>query len=331
MSEAQALRPAERLPDEVIDAAIGWAVKLDYGGPPEPQLRQAFEAWLVADPLHLMAWHRVGSLKGEFAKLPAQLASQTLRAASMSRPTHRRREALKLLSLAGLGLSTAWVLHEHRPWQRLLADAGTAVGQRRVLRLSDGSMLALNTDSAVSADLRGTRRLLRLHRGEVMITTGADEDAPARREFWLQTPFGRMQALGTRFVVRLYEDRARVSVQEGAVALYPTGGGSTAVVQAGESRWLGARATEAVLANGFEDDAWAEGVIAGKNIRLDDLLAELSRYRRGRIDCDARVAGLRLSGVFHIDDSDRTLDFLAQTQPIRLRYLSRYWVMVGPQ
>lgn len=331
MSEARALRPLERLPGEVIDAAIGWAIKLDYGGPSAPQLRRAFEAWLVADPRHLTAWQRVGSLKGDFAKLPVQLASQTLQAAATARQARRRREALKLLSLAGLGLSTAWVLHEHRPWQRLLADVGTAVGQRQTLRLADGSVLTLNTDSAVSADLRGTRRLLTLHRGEVLISTGADADAPARREFWLQTPFGRMQALGTRFVVRLYEDRARISVQEGAVALYPAGGGSAAVVQAGESRWLGAHTSEAVLAQGFEDGAWAEGVIAGKNIRLGDLLAELSRYRRGRIDCDERVAGLRLSGVFHIDDSDRVLRFLAQTQPIRLRYLSRFWVRVGPQ
>ena len=60
------------------------------------------------------------------------------------------------------------------------------------------------------------------------------------------------------------------------------------------------------------------------------LLAELSRYRRGRISCAPEVADLRVSGTYHIGDTDRALAFLAQTLPVRVRYWTRYWVTVGP-
>ncbi|PMR74464.1 hypothetical protein C1H69_14565 [Billgrantia endophytica] len=82
-------------------------------------------------------------------------------------------------------------------------------------------------------------------------------------------------------------------------------------------------------AQGFEAGGWAEGVIVGQNIRLQDLLSELSRYRPGRIVCDPSVAELRVSGHFLVGDTDRTLQFLAQTQPISVTYRTRYWVAVG--
>lgn len=62
--------------------------------------------------------------------------------------------------------------------------------------------------------------------------------------------------------------------------------------------------------------------------RLEDFLAELSRYRPGRLVCDEQVADLRLSGAFHLNDTDVVLENLANTLPVRLRYLTRYWVRV---
>lgn len=80
----------------------------------------------------------------------------------------------------------------------------------------------------------------------------------------------------------------------------------------------------------MEGAAWVEGAIVGKNMRLASLLTELSRYRRGRISCAPEVADLRVSGTYHVDDTDRALAFLVQTLPIRVRYWTRYWVTVGP-
>lgn len=332
--------PAGPLAESLIQAAIGWAVRLQFNQPSE-QDRQAFEQWLRADPLHGLAWQRVSGLKGfeaDLGALPPGLVQTTLRSAQDHRLGARaagRRRAVKLLPGVGIALAGGWLLREYAPWQRVLADASTGVGEQRTLHLDDGSVVVLNTDSAVDIDLAASTRLIAVRRGEILVTTGDDAAAVARRgdrrPFWVQTPIGRLQALGTRFTVRLADDGARISVQEGAVALYPAAGGEAVPVAAGESRWLFRDGTRAGELQGMEADGWAEGVIAGKNIRLQDLLAELARYRHGRIVCDARVADWRVSGLFQTRDTDQTLRFLVQTQPLSVSYRTRFWVTVGPR
>lgn len=319
-----------RLPEDIIDTAITWAVKLNYGDP-AADVRSAFERWLRTDPVHALAWQRIDSLKQPFASFPPKLLRDTLAAADAKREQRllSRRRAVKLLSFAGLALGVGWVVRDQTPWQRLLADASTATGEQKTLHLADGTVIVLNTDSAVSTDLAGERRLVMLCRGEMLVTTGSDADAPAQRPFWVYTPFGKLRAVGTRFTVRL-GNRALVSVQDGAVELHPAGGGASHVVHAGESRWLSDDGSEPADLEGFEADSWADGIIAGKNIRLADLLDELSRYRTGRITYSERVADLRVSGLFHIRNTDRTLQFLVQTLPISVTYRTRFWVSVGP-
>lgn len=324
------------LPDSVVDAAILWAVRLDHGDA-TPRMQRAHAQWLQADPRHAQAWRRVGALQRGFAGVPAAPARDALQAAQRQREAREaragqgRRGALKLLSLAGVALAAGWVVREHAPWQRLMAQASTGVGEQRTLQLADGTRIVLNTDSAVSTDLRGERRLIVLRRGEIMVSTGADAGAASKRPFWVSTPFGKMQALGTRFVVRIDEGRARVSVQEGAVALHPGNGPAQAEVRPGESRWLSDDGTAPADNRGFDDDGWVDGVIAGRDIRMADLLAELGRYRHGVVACDPRVADLRVLGVFHVQDGDKALHFLAQTQPVSIRLRTRFWVSVGPR
>lgn len=131
--------------------------------------------------------------------------------------------------------------------------------------------------------------------------------------------------------MRLDEQHARVSVQEGAVELHPSAGDSSAIVQAGESRRLTGSSILPAADRYFEEDGWVSGVIAGKNIRLADLVAELSRYRPGYIVCDEHVADLLVSGIFHVKDTDKALQFLAQAQPVSMAYRTRFWVTVGPK
>jgi transmembrane sensor len=316
--------PHDDVPAYVVDAAIAWSVRVDYNKPTSEAM-QAFQQWLQADPRHQLAWQRIGSMRSDFAAVPAKLALDTLQAANAQR---RRRSVMKLIAVAGTALATGWLAHEHTPWQRIAADASTGAGEQRNVQLADGTSVMLNTDSAIRVDLSGERRVIALLRGEVLVSTGAD-----RRPFWVHTPFGTMQALGTRFVVRLGKERARVSVQEGAVALHPLSDGadgSSAIVRAGDSWWLSETAAVSAEPSPFDPYAWSDGVIAGKDMRLADFLAELSRYRTGRIVCDEKVADLRLSGVYQVRDTDRALQFLAQTQPLRVTYRSRLLVMVGP-
>lgn len=338
MSPASPPSAKADIPPRIVDQAIAWAVKLDFNRAGE-RTRTDFARWQAADPLHALAWQRVQSLRGEFDAVPAGAAFHALEAAAARRGavSARRRNALKLLALTGASVGMAWTVRRHAPWQRLLADARTATGEQRTLRLDDGTVLVLNTDTAISVALGSERRLITLRRGEILVTTGHDDAFALRhgaaRPFWVDTPFGGMHALGTRFVARLERDGARVSVQEGAVALQAmdaTSATMPAVVHAGESGMIDQQGARLTPPSPFESDGWAEGVIAGKSMRLADVLAELSRYRVGHIGCDPRVADLRVSGTYHLRDIDQTLRFLQQTQPIRITWRTRFWVSVGP-
>ena len=319
------------IPSSVIDAAINWAVKLEFNQA-EAATQQAFERWLQAQPVHASAWQRVKSLKSDFAAVPAGLAMNTLQAVETQRKANglNRRQALKLLMLAGVAVTSGWVVRDQVPWQRVIADASTATGEQRTVQLDDGTVIVLNTDTAISFDMTDARRMIILRRGEIAISTGPDQAFMNKRPFWVHTPFGTMQALGTRFVVRLDDARARISVQEGAVQMHPAAGGSSAIANVGENWWLTDDNVTPASDQDFKADGWTDGVIAGENMRLADLLTELARYRSGRIVCDERVADLRVSGIYHVRDTDQALKFLLQTQALTVTYYTRYWVAVGP-
>ena len=72
------------------------------------------------------------------------------------------------------------------------------------------------------------------------------------------------------------------------------------------------------------------GLLPADRMRLNTLLAELSRYRPGVLRCSDAVAGLRVTGSFQLDDTDAALALLAQALPVRIERRTRYWVTVVP-
>ena len=320
------------LPNNVIDEAIVWTVKLHYNTPTAMTMAR-FDEWLHRHPTHSEAWKRVSSIQGDHAKVPAKLARATLTTLQQQRQAdaHARRRVLKVFGFTTFAIGSGWLTHEHTPWQRIVADASTGIGQQRLLNLSDGTFLTLNTDTAVSTRMDGSKRVVELHRGEIRIQTGQDEAHINKRPFFVYTPFGPIQAIGTTFTVRLREHGAQVAVQEGTVRLFPIQGTNSTLVQEGESQLLTHSGTEKITQKTFEPASWTEGVIAGENIRLEELLNELARYRPGIVRCDPRVADLRVSGIFQIKQTDKTLQFLADTQNLSLTYRTRYWVTIAPE
>ncbi|WP_240931664.1 FecR family protein [Azotobacter chroococcum] len=153
------------------------------------------------------------------------------------------------------------------PLDGLLADLSTATGERRRFVLADGSSVLLNAQSRVDVDFDSGRRRLQLRRGALLAEVTAD----ARRPFVVETPFGRVQALGMRFSVALGERDATVWVQEAQVRLESRSGNSL-VLAADE----GAR---------FDRDGLpAPGSAAQERVRLAGRLAGTPRPPAGRAD-----------------------------------------------
>ncbi|MNE16899.1 fec operon regulator FecR [compost metagenome] len=76
----------------------------------------------------------------------------------------------------------------------------------------------------------------------------------------------------------------------------------------------------------MDTGAWAEGLIVTRDMRLGDFLAEVGRYRHGYVSCADDIADLRLSGVFRLEDTDKLLQLLPQTLPVKVSYRTRWWV-----
>ncbi|MBF3188456.1 hypothetical protein HKT28_35340, partial [Pseudomonas aeruginosa] len=51
----------------------------------------------------------------------------------------------------------------------------------------------------------------------------------------------------------------------------------------------------------------------------------------GRLGCDPRIGGLRISGSYPLDDSERILATLPAVLPVEVRRVTRYWVGVHPR
>ncbi|WP_458130310.1 FecR domain-containing protein [Pseudomonas sp. Z2-11] len=318
--EPQALDPA------IVEQAIQWLVRLRFNQADE-QTQRTFEHWLQQCPEHVLAWQRVETLGDEFSGVPAQLARQTLEG------THhgmRRRESLKLLGLLATVSTAAWLGRDYTPVPAMLAQQRSSTGEQRRFQLDDGSLIQLNSDSAVDSDFDAQRRLIILRRGEIIVNVGADRHSPQARPFWVQSRDGIMRAQSSRFLARELDDGTLVSAQEGSVTVF-LGSSQTPAsrsVQAGSQLLFSSSGTRMFRDNGLDLWSWGDGVISARNMRLNDFIVELSRYRPGVLRCAEEVADLRVSGTFQLADNDQVLALVAQSLHLNIDYRTRYWVTV---
>lgn len=308
----------------VARAASAWLVLFMSKGATEAE-RDAWRHWRAAHPDHERAWRHIEAIDCGVRALPQGVGYQTLAAHARS-----RRRALK--SVAGLlGVGVAGYLGlSHPRVQAWRADLRAGVGTRQRHVLVDGTEIVLNSGSAVDVDFNASQRLLRLLQGEIVVTTGHGPVARGR-PLAVRTGEGWVRPLGTRFLVRQHPGRSSVAVFEGSVAITPTGTAATATLAAGQRMDFASHGIGEVSPVPDGLDGWVQGQLAVDDMRLDDFLAELGRHRAGFLWCDERVATLRLSGLFPLDDTDRVLAALPAQLPVRIRTLSRYWVRVEPR
>lgn len=287
--------------------------------------QRAWRDW-HAQPLNQWAWQRVEALRVQLRSVPGALAYSTLDNARSNAPLHRRNVLKGLFVVAGAG-GLAWVGRDELPLGEWLADYRTATGERRHVELADGSRLTLNTASAVDIRFDGQRRLVELRSGEILIETAKDSARP----FIVQTRQGTIRALGTRFTVRQHAGNSEVSVLEHAVAVRGPSGAAEVIVETGQTLHFDGHTAARPQPADLLRSQWAQGRLVISDWRLDQLLAELGRYRPGLLGCDPQVAGLRLSGAYPLDDTDRALAAIARAVPVEVVSRTRYWVRLVPR
>ena len=315
----------------VLQRAAEWMARL-WAEDASAADADACAAWRAAHPEHERAWARLQRFARQFEALPRDVARNALTPS----PRHAtgRRRALQLLGLIAAGGGTALLTHETDLWQRAASDYRTAVGETRAIVLADGTHVVLDTASAIDVRYGANERRIVLRVGAILVTS-AHETAPVYRPLLVATPQGTATALGTRLSVRLDDGESRVAVFQGTVALQPLqpmrDGAPALHLQAGQQAGYTRLDVQDVTNVENSAAAWADGSLVAERMRLDELLAELGRYRHGVLRCDESIAGLRVTGVYSLRDTDRSLANLAASLPVQLVYRTRYWVSVGPR
>ncbi|GAA0258142.1 Protein FecR [Methylorubrum aminovorans] len=303
--------------DPVERAAAAWVARLSSSDATEADRRE-FEAWRRADPAHAAAYAEMDALWRRLGQLPDPRPREGLPKGSPKRPPKT------LASLAALALFGGGLAYEVGLLDRLRADLWSDVGTIAHATLPDGSGVALNTDTAIALQFTERERGIALLRGEASFDVVPDPNRP----FVVRGGGLSVRAVGTRFFLRADGALRPVGVAEGRVDV--SGPSGRAVVSAGEEIRIGGGALQVTAADVERDLAWRDGRLIFAGQPLAAVLAELNRYRRGRIVLlDPRLGERRVTGAFDARNTDEALDVIAATMGARIRRLSPLLVLVG--
>lgn len=321
--------------DPIAAQAAAWIVRLtDDDEAERERARAGFSAWKLADPRHAAAAAGMEGLLAQLGEVRAHAggSARPARAAlgsvlAEARPKRARRAIAALAAALALVAGPAWLAaNTYRPaW--LLADLRVGAGRWQTHTLADGSRMTLNGASAVNLHFDAQRRTVELVQGEILVDVAKD----AARPFVVDTPQASMRALGTRFTVARQGQATVLSMLESRVAVQAAAGGS-ASVGAGQRVTIDAAGVgaPAPIDPASIDDAWRLHQLVVSDRPLAEVLAQLERHRTGRIQYDpARLAGIRVSAVLPLDDTDRALQLLQASFPqLRVRSVTPWLVLV---
>jgi transmembrane sensor len=178
----------------------------------------------------------------------------------------------------------------------------TAVGEQRLVVLSDGSRVRLNTDSQVRVQYMPGERRVVLTRGEAFFEAAHDTSRP----FVVAADGARVRAVGTKFDVRRDASAVSVTLVQGQVQVRRYGQAAAATLAPNQQLTVTGRGISAPRpADAAEASGWTTGHLTFRGVPLRDAVAEVNRYSHRKIVLDGadRFAAEPVSGVFDIGDT----------------------------
>ena len=303
--------------EAVREAAASWAVRLSDPACTDAE-RAAFEVWRDASPAHEAAFERETATWSRFDRLRALRPADPepdpnlLAPAAQSQPILRWAAAVAGAAvLAGIGVWTVGGAPAY----------ATAVGERRLVVLEDGTRVELNTDSKIVVRYRRGERQVKLVKGEALFEVAGDA-----RPFVVTARDRRVEAEAAAFNVRLQPKAVQVIVAKGDVEIADTapfgGGDDEAHLAAGVIGVYGEGGGVAQPVAPVRIDqalAWRQGQIALNGQTLETAVEEFNRYsdERQLVVADPAIAGYRLGGYFAVNDMDGFVRALQTTFPVK--------------
>lgn len=312
--------------------ALEWFVLLQSGHASSADQR-TWQRWVDADPSHRREFDRCCDLWAEVDSAKPLLREELDHAACEWERAAQRPIDVPLWrhSLAGFSAVLTLLLAAviAGGWWFAAgvetAEYRTAKGERRIVILSDGSMVTLNTGTVMGTVFSRSKRTLTLWEGEALFAVAHGDGRP----FEVLAGNRVVRDIGTQFVVQKSEQRVMVTVVEGAVEVHRSEPAASdhlwQRLTAGEQVAYGRSGAMSPVktVSLAEATAWLEGKILFEDRPLSEVIREIGRYQRGEIRIlDPRIGALKVSGVFGADDRTGFLNALERAAPVVVSHVN---------
>ncbi len=305
-------------PESLLQQAARWHA-IASGRDLSAEESRALDHWLAQNARHRLAYADICAAAFALEQSPA--ASDP--ASAVPHATRTSRPWLRWSLGAGAPLLLVFALlvgpRITPSWQNWNSDHYTGIGKPQTQALADGSVLELDTDSAVRVRIGSDRRDIELLRGRLAIAVAKDPSRP------LHVLSGGVDAMavGTRFVVDRSDLGTEVGVHEGIVRV-SSANGEAVELRAGQQAFVGTSEVDARVGALASNDGWTRGVLSVEQMPLSKVLAELDRYLPERIVLtDNSRAAMPITATLPLDDPAAALRALAQTSQLSLRHIPR--------
>jgi transmembrane sensor len=326
----------------IAQQAAEWFIA-NQSGPLLEEEAAAFLTWLKASPVHVREYLGIarvarhlpaaaGEPRVSLQTFLAQGADDDRSVRSLQKHVRERRPYTTqglwsrawpvAASLLVLAAGSLWWAHDGE-LLGIPKTYQTAHGEQSIERLPDGSVMRLDTDSAVTVRYSGSERLVDLKAGQALFQVAHD----GTRRFRVSAGDGGAIAVGTEFNVYKKTFALEFTVVRGEIAVY-----------AGRPSWLrdqagipsevqripagyqtritpGAAVAQRVAVDVEQTLSWLQHKIAFDHRPLGEVAAEFNRYASIPVEIgDEELRALPVSGMFDAGDTESFAAFL-QTLP----------------
>lgn len=292
---------------ELESEALDLVQRMTSGSVTEETL-DAARRWQTQSPAHAEAIAFARSLWSRLGPAGEGFLAQDRRALGADWLSSRIRPSRRALLAGASAVAVAGYVALRPPFElwpslsELTADYRTTTGEHRQITLKGGLSIELNTQTSIRTQSAAQQTaVLRLISGEAIISAAGGQ----RSEHLVRAGDGEISfgeaSLSVRFdghafcLITCLQGAVRVERMGMAVELGPD------QHVAYEDRGLGASAP----ADSNIATAWQRGLLIFRQAPLSDVVAEINRYRRGKIVLLSSALGRRtVNARFTIDDVD---------------------------
>jgi len=272
---------------------------------------RGFERWKASDPANAYAFSEIEGLFAESAQ-PAQKMPYFF---DGRRPPRRLLGAWRPhLRWAGMAIAACLLLMllpiDFDRIRYFDADAITSPGEIRRFALKDGSIVTLNSGSAIKVDMSAHQRTIQLLDGEAYFEIAKDKSRPMA----VFAGDARVHVVGTKFNIRIGESSTRVSVTKGLVRVAPSDHPQAiTLLPAGQEAVVNRTLLRTQDLDTLNIEPWRHHRLILSYTPLRVAVREFNRYRRSPIILmNSALANNVVSGVFSTEDPADTIRILEE-------------------